>query len=124
MYRPTLSLTSVVDGGGLSTPPPGHFTPGKDPVPIALEAGWAPGPVWMGAEILAFTGIRSPDRPARSRLLYQLSYQSHPHHKGDDLIIYDIVTSHNLAVTLRKVYHLVLTNPILFSLSVLNLNPS
>jgi hypothetical protein len=25
-------------------------TPGKDPVPIVLEAGWAPGPVWTGAE--------------------------------------------------------------------------
>ena len=23
-----------------------HFTPGKDPVPILQEAGWAPGPVW------------------------------------------------------------------------------
>jgi len=32
-----------------STPRP-HFTPGKDPVPILQEAGWAPGPVWTGAE--------------------------------------------------------------------------
>jgi hypothetical protein len=29
------------------------FTPGKDPVPIIQEAGWAPGPVWTGAENLA-----------------------------------------------------------------------
>ena len=29
------------------------FTPGKDPVPIVQEAGWAPGPVWTGAENLA-----------------------------------------------------------------------
>jgi len=41
-----------------------HFTPGKDPV---QEAGWAPGPVWTGAENLAPTRIRSPDRPARSQ---------------------------------------------------------
>ena len=27
------------------------FTPGKDPVPIVQEAGWAPGSVWTGAEI-------------------------------------------------------------------------
>ena len=27
--------------------------PGKDPVPIVQETGWAPGPVWMGAENLA-----------------------------------------------------------------------
>jgi hypothetical protein len=47
------------------TPRP-HFTPRKDPVPIVQEAGWAPGPAWTGAENLAPTGIRSPDRPARS----------------------------------------------------------
>ena len=50
------------------------FTPGKYPVPIAQEAGWAPGPVWTGAENLAPTGIRSLDLPARSQSLYRLSY--------------------------------------------------
>ena len=30
-----------------STPRP-HFTPGKDLLLILQEAGWAPGPVWMG----------------------------------------------------------------------------
>jgi len=38
-------------------PHPGYFTPRKDPVLIVQEAGWAPGPVWMGAENLAPTGI-------------------------------------------------------------------
>ena len=66
----------MLDGGGLSTPHPGCFTPGKDPVPIVQEAGWAPGLVWMGAENLAPTGIRSLDRPARSKSLYRLSYPS------------------------------------------------
>jgi hypothetical protein len=47
---------------------------GKDPVPILWEARWAPGPVWTGVENLAHTGIRSPDRPARSESLYRLSY--------------------------------------------------
>jgi hypothetical protein len=60
--------------GGWSAPLPGRFTPGKDPVPIVQEAGWAPGPVWMGAKNLVPTGIRSPDRPARSQSLYRLSY--------------------------------------------------
>ena len=46
----------------------------RDPVPIVQEAGWAPGPVWTGAENLAPTGIRSPDRPASSESLYRLSY--------------------------------------------------
>ena len=53
------------------------FTPGKDQVPIVQEAGWAPGPVWKGAEHLAPTGIRSPDRPARWQSLYRLSYPAH-----------------------------------------------
>jgi len=40
-----------------STPRP-HFTPGKDPVPIVQEAGWAAGPVWTGGNLVS-TGIRS-----------------------------------------------------------------
>ena len=43
-------------------------------VPVVQEAGWAPGMVWKGAENLALTGIRSPDRPARSESLYRLIY--------------------------------------------------
>jgi len=39
--------------GWVVTPRPGRFTPGKDPVPIVQEGGWAPGPVWTGAENLA-----------------------------------------------------------------------
>ena len=53
------------------------FTPGKDPVPIVQEAGWAPGPVWTGAENLTPTGIRFPDRPACSQSLYRLRYPAH-----------------------------------------------
>jgi hypothetical protein len=56
------------------------FTPRKDPVPIVHEAGWAPGPVWTGAENLVLTGIRSPDRPFRSRSLYRLRYPAHPNY--------------------------------------------
>jgi hypothetical protein len=52
--------------GEWSKPLPGRFTPGKNPVTIVMEAGWVPGPVWTGEEILADKGIRSPDRPARS----------------------------------------------------------
>jgi len=32
---------------------PAALYPGKDPVPIVKEAGWAPGTVWTGAENLA-----------------------------------------------------------------------
>ena len=74
MCSSTLPSTSALDGGGWSTPHPGRFTPGKDPVPIVWEAGWTPGPVWTDAENLPSTGIRFPDCPARSESLYRLSY--------------------------------------------------
>ena len=65
-------------GGGGSAPRIGRFNPRKDPVPIVQETGWAPGPVWTGAENLTLTGIRSPDRSARSKSLYWLSYREQP----------------------------------------------
>ena len=40
-------------GWGVSVTTRPIFTPRKDPVPIVQEAGWAPGPVWTGAENLA-----------------------------------------------------------------------
>ena len=33
------------------------FIPGKDPVPIVQEAGWAPGPVYIGGENIAPPGF-------------------------------------------------------------------
>jgi hypothetical protein len=36
---------------------PAVFTPGKDPVPIVQEAGWAPEPVWIVAENLTPSGF-------------------------------------------------------------------
>jgi hypothetical protein len=55
-------------------PRPDRFTPGNDLVPIVQEVGWAPGPVKTGSENLHPTGIRSPDRPARSEPLHRLRY--------------------------------------------------
>jgi len=48
-----------------STPRP-HFTPGKDPVPILQEAGWAPGPVWKSGK----------SRPHRGSILDLLASSS------------------------------------------------
>jgi hypothetical protein len=62
-------------GWGVSVTPHPLFTPGKDPVPIVQETGWAPGPVWTGVENLAPTAVWSPDRPARSQSPYWLSYR-------------------------------------------------
>ena len=62
-----------------STPRP-HFAPGKDPVPILQEAGWAPGLVWTVAENLVPTGIRSRTVQPVAQSLYRLSYPAHPFH--------------------------------------------
>ena len=40
-------------GWVVSVTPRPLFTPGKDPVPIVQEAGWAPRPVWTVAKNLA-----------------------------------------------------------------------
>ena len=37
-------------GEGSASRPGCSLTPGKDSVPIVQKAGWAPGPVWTGAE--------------------------------------------------------------------------
>ena len=57
-----------------STPRP-QFTPGKDPVPILQEAGWALGSVWTGRKFRPHQDS-IPDRPARSQSLYRLSYRA------------------------------------------------
>jgi hypothetical protein len=64
----------ALEEGGWSVPGCGRFTLGKDPSPILHEAERALGPVWTGAKNVALTGIRSPDRPSRSKSLYRLSY--------------------------------------------------
>jgi len=68
------------------------FTPGKDPVPIVQETGWAPGPVWTGAENLAPTGIWSLDHPALSQSLYRLSYPAHDHEDKGTIILHNVMT--------------------------------
>ena len=73
-YSPTFSWPRHLDGVGGQHHAPVALPPGKDPVTIVQEAGWAPGPVWTGAENLT-TGIRSLDRPTRSESLYRLSYR-------------------------------------------------
>ena len=49
----------------VSSTPRLHFTPGKDPVPVLQEAGWAPGPVWTGGKSRPHRDL-IPDRPACS----------------------------------------------------------
>jgi len=57
-----------------------HFTPGKDPVPILQEAGWVPGPVWIGGKSRPDQDS-IPDRLAHSQSLYRLSYPAQMNNK-------------------------------------------
>jgi len=60
----------------VSSTPQQHFSPGKDPVPILQEAGWAPGRVWTGGKSRPHRDS-IPDHPACSQSLHQLSYLAH-----------------------------------------------
>jgi hypothetical protein len=53
-----------------ATPQP-LYPRGRDPARIVQEDSWAPRSVWTGAGNLAPTGVRSPDRPSRSKSLYR-----------------------------------------------------
>jgi len=59
-------MTAALERGEWSAARPGRtLPPGKDPVPILQEAGWAPGPVWTGGKSRPHRDS-IPDRPARS----------------------------------------------------------
>jgi len=55
-------MIAALEGGERSAARPGPTLP---PVPILQEAGWAPGPVWMGGKSRPHRDS-IPDRPARS----------------------------------------------------------
>jgi hypothetical protein len=51
-------MTAALEGDEWSAASPGRtLSPGKDSVSFVQEAGWAPGPVWIGAENLAPPGF-------------------------------------------------------------------
>jgi hypothetical protein len=61
-------------GVGWLTPRPGQFTPEKRPGTHFTGGLVGPRAGLKGVENLAPTGIWSPDRPARSKSPYRLSY--------------------------------------------------
>jgi len=83
------------------------FTPGKDPVPIVQEAGWAPGPVWTGAGNLAPTGIRSPDLPTHSQLIYQLRYPAHCIYSGIHICTRYPIGNHQILASVVEILYIV-----------------
>jgi hypothetical protein len=70
-------MTATLEGGEWSAARPGRFTPGKDPLHVVQEAGWAPGPVWTGAENIASPGFDLRTVQPVTQSLYRLSYPAH-----------------------------------------------
>jgi hypothetical protein len=58
-----VSVLSALDGVGGQRHASSAFSSGKRPIFIMQELGWAPGPIWIGAENLTPAGIPSPDCP-------------------------------------------------------------
>ena len=70
-------MTAALEGGEWSAARPGRtLHPGKTRYPFYRRLGGPQGPSGR-AENLVLTGIRTPDRPARSQSLYRLSYPAH-----------------------------------------------
>jgi hypothetical protein len=61
-------------GGGWSVPLPDRCPPGKDPVTLVQEAGWASGPFWTNPEMQPTRRVSNPDRPGRCKSLRKLCY--------------------------------------------------
>jgi hypothetical protein len=75
MYSSTLPSTSALEGGWVSTPRPGRFTPGKETrYPLHRKLDGPQGLLDGCGKSRPPTGIRSSDRPASSEWLYRLSY--------------------------------------------------
>jgi len=91
------------------TPRP-HFTPGKDPVPILQEAGWAPGPVWTSEKSHPHRDS-IPDRPDRSQFLYRIvtSTAVNKHHKASPSSKYISQTKFKIYVKLNSAIYRAVT---------------
>ena len=77
---------------------PAASTPGKTPYPLYRRLSGSQGRSGQVRKILPPTGIRSPDRPARSQSLYRLSYRpphTHTHtHTHTYIYIYIYISLH------------------------------
>jgi len=74
-YSSILSLTAVLDEGGVVNATPWTLNPENETrYPLNRTAGGPQGLPGREGKYLATTGIWSPNRPARSESLYQIRY--------------------------------------------------
>ena len=74
LYSSSLSLTSALDWGAWSASRPAALPPAMTRYPLFRRLGGPQSRSGRGRKISLPTGIRSPDRPARRKSLYRLSY--------------------------------------------------
>jgi len=79
-----------------------HFSPGKDPVPILQEAGWAPGPVWTGGKSRPLRDS-IPDRPACSSVAIPTELPGPPISKGNSRNVRYHTITRNLSALMNDV---------------------
>ena len=73
-------MTTALEGGEGSASRPAHsLLPGKTRYLLCRRLGGPQGRSGQVGKISPPTGIRSPDRPARSQSLYRLRYPAHKH---------------------------------------------
>ena len=71
---PLLSMTAALEGGEWLASRPGRtLPPGKTRYPLYRRIGGPQGRSGQVRKISSPTGIRSPDRPARSQSLYRVT---------------------------------------------------
>ena len=70
--------TALEEGEGSASRPGRSLPPGKTRYPLYRRLGGPQGRSGQVWKISPPTGIRSPDRPARSQSLYQLRYSPNP----------------------------------------------
>ena len=70
-------MTAALEVGEWTAARPGRtLQPGKDPIPILQEAGWAPESAWEGGKSRPHRDS-IPDRPARNQSLYRLGFPAY-----------------------------------------------
>ena len=76
-------MTTALEGGEGSASRPGRsLPPGKSRYPLYSRLGGPQGRSWQVRKVSPPTGIRSPDRLARSQSLYRLCYPAHSRVSG------------------------------------------
>jgi len=92
-----------------STPRP-HFTPGKDPVLILQEAGWALEPVWTDGKSRPQRDS-IPDRPARSSVTIPTELHGPRRQKGYSIKLFSGLGTFSYARVPGDIKKIVLRTP-------------